>query len=112
MYIFKAPPFGGRNTFRGRPAILPSDEEASRFATLQHGDIDYVEAYATEPAGTEVWIRYRIHYGFLGGDKGRARWQCLARVIASQEILPGTTDSYPKCRTTFQLIGSPEKSNR
>lgn len=96
--------------FRDKPAvILGIDEWVRYFFESRKGHHGSIEMYATAPIGTEVWVRYGIHY-HRGAQTDRAKWQCLARVTKSELTQPGTQHTFPKYRTTFVLIGDPERS--
>lgn len=105
------PPQPFDNKFRGKPSVLPSmGEYLKYFWRARKGGTGQIEMYATAPVGTEIWIRYGVHYR-RGNDSGRAEWQCLARVTKTEQLRPGNRTHFPYFRTTFELIGEPEKSD-
>lgn len=109
MGALKAQSFANR--LGGKPAVIVTMREwLNHFKLAAKGDTGYVEMYATEPVGTEVWLRYEIIYRSHAHDTGQSRWQCLARVTASKCVQRGTAGTFPKFRTTFVLIGDPEET--
>lgn len=98
-------------SFRLRPCVILTQNVGDRMYGARKGSTVAIEMYATAPVGAEVWLRHDIRYSSTGRDNGRAGFQCLARVTGSVVTERGWGTRSTKYRTTFVLIGEPDRSN-
>jgi hypothetical protein len=96
--------------YQGHPAIiLLHPKDWSQFLGARRGAVRKLEFRATEPRGTVIWLRKGVDH------EDNAQWQCLAVVVRSRVIRPGSRKepadhpaSFPLCETVVRLIDDPE----